>query len=107
MKWCAPLALNEPLRWRLEGRAYEKRLTAAEDATPLRVADPRRPGAGLRDRLLHPTEPALVGGAVDAIVVRYPRRSALLFGFVPWWMTFLVVSIVAAVVVRPFLRVRF
>ena len=69
----------------------------------------RRPGPGLWDRLLNPGEPGFAAGdSVRAVVVHQPLRSTPIFGFdIPWWLTFLIVSILAALVVRPLVKVRF
>ena len=49
-------------------------------------------------RVLHPGEPALApDAAATAITVHYPRRATPVLGLdVPWWLTFLVVSMATA-----------
>jgi hypothetical protein len=81
----------------------------AEDSARLAKVSERRPGAGLFERWLHPAEAAFASDSpVRAIVVEYPQRSTPLFGYdVPWWLTFFIVSMLAAVLARPWLRVQF
>ena len=48
--------------------------------------------------------------AVQAVVIHYleAKQTTPLFGInVPWWATFLIISMLAALVARPFLRVHF
>jgi len=87
----------------------EKQITGRSDPTPLRVVSVRRPGSSVWQRVLHPGEPALTGaGPIDAITVGYPRRSTPVLGVdVPWWLTFLIVSMATALAAKPFLRVQF
>ena len=56
-----------------------------------------------------PGEPGFAGDApVRSVDIRYPDRSTPIFGFnMPWWGTFFIVSMLAAVIVRPFLKVQF
>lgn len=97
-----------PLRWHVGGDLVEKSLVGG-GAPALRAVSALRPGPGLWDRLLFPGEPGFPrGSAVESVEVRYPPRSTPILGFdVPWWGTFLIVSMLAAIVARPFLRVQF
>lgn len=100
---------SEPLRFRV-GRAYvEKALATSDDTGTLRVVEPLRPGASWWDRLLHPAEPAFTStDDIASIDVRYPRRSTPILGVnMPWWGTFLIVSMLSALIARPWLRVQF
>ncbi len=87
----------------------EKRLDVADDPRALCSVSPRRPGADFWDRLLYPAEPGMSADApARALVVHYPRRTTPIFGFdIPWWLTLLIVSIIAALLLRPILKVRF
>ena len=60
-------------------------------------------------RLLHPAEAALPAAApVKRIDIQVAPRTTPVFGWnVPWWATFLILSIVVALLVRPFLGVQF
>ena len=100
---------SEPLRWQVGSESIEKTFIGAEDPGRLCTVSARRPGRGFWDRLLQPGEPGFdADSAVQGIAVRYPRRSTPVFGLdIPWWVTFIVVSMVAALCARPFLRVQF
>lgn len=97
------------LRWRLGEEAIEKRVDVAAESNLLISASTRRPGTGWWDRLLYPGEQALpAGSAAVGIEIEHPRRETPVLGAnVPWWLTFILGSIVAALVVRPFVNVRF
>ncbi|MFW6124713.1 MAG: hypothetical protein ACOC46_01085 [Pirellulales bacterium] len=97
------------LRWQFGPRVVEKQLALAENPRRLQRVSVRRPGAGILDRLLNPGEPGFgADSPVQAIVVRHPSRRTPVLGLdLPWWATFVLASIVAALVVRPLLRVRF
>jgi hypothetical protein len=73
------------------------------------VVSARRPDARLLERLLHPAEHAFdASAAVRAIVVHYPARATPILGLdVPWWLTFFIVSIVAALLAKPWIKVQF
>ena len=70
---------------------------------------PLRPGTGFVDRLLYPVERAFGGDSpVRAIEVRHPTRTTEIFGIdVPWWLTFLIVSMLFAFISKPFTKVQF
>jgi hypothetical protein len=97
-----------PLRWQVGSELVEKRLAGGGDPA-LRAVSAVRPGTGFWDRLLFPGEPGFAGAsAVESIEVRYPPRSTPIFGIdIPWWGTFLIVSMLAAILARPFLKVQF
>lgn len=97
------------LRWRLDGRTIEKDVRVAGNPDRLPAVNVQRAGRGLWQRLVHAGEPALpADGPVCAVRVHYPQRSTPIFGWdVPWWLTFLVASIVIAFLLRPVLKVRF
>ncbi|MCK4874016.1 MAG: hypothetical protein KAS72_14940 [Phycisphaerales bacterium] len=99
----------EPLGWRVGDTSVEKRLTVVGSENQLLTVNPRRAGPGLWDRIAHPGEPAFASDSpVQAVVVRYPDRVTPIFGLrIAWWVTFLVVSMLTALVVRPFLKVQF
>ncbi len=109
--------------WRLRPRAagtadvrclvgetsVDKRLTVAAEGAALQCVSPLRPGRSFWDRLLYPTESALAPDApATGVRIHYPARVTAVFGYdVPWWVTFLVASILSAFVLKPFLKVRF
>ncbi|REK09456.1 MAG: hypothetical protein DWQ37_18650 [Planctomycetota bacterium] len=97
------------LAWQIDGQTIEKRLDVSGDDVALSAVGVRRPGRGIVDRLLYPAEPALpAAGPVRGIEVQHAPRQTPLFGLdVPWWLTFVLGSIVAALLLRPILRVRY
>jgi hypothetical protein len=97
------------LHWRFDGQEVEKGLTIADAAAALAPVSARRPGSGWWDQILHPGENALDGTSpVRGITIHYEHRSTPILGWdVPWWLTLVVVSIVAALCVRPLVGVQF
>lgn len=87
----------------------EKSFIGTDDTARLCNVSPRRPGAGFFDRLIYPGEPGFGGDSpVQSVDLRYPPRSTPIFGIdMPWWGTFFIVSMLAAICVRPFLKVQF
>ena len=99
----------EPLRWRIGDEVVQMRIVGQAGAERLCAISARRPGHHFFDRLLNPGEPGLdAGSAVRAVEVHYPGRSTPIFGYdLPWWASFLIGSILAALVARPLLKVQF
>ncbi|MEX0677022.1 MAG: hypothetical protein WD063_08105 [Pirellulales bacterium] len=97
------------LVWRIGDESVEKRLDVDDGQERLAVVSTRRPGRGFWDRLLHPAEPAMPAESpVCGIQIEHPRRVVSVFGLdLPWWLTFLLASMVTALLIRPFLKVRF
>jgi hypothetical protein len=91
---------------RARGGSVEKTIAIAPEAARLVRVAARRPGPGAWDRLMHPGERGLPAGPVRAIEVHYPPRATPLLGWdAPWWLTFLIASMAAALVAKPILRV--
>ena len=97
------------LRWQLGDETIEKELAIAADAQRLERVSARRPGPGVFERLLHPGELGFDRAApIQEISVQYPPRATPVFGVnMPWWATFLIVSILVALLVRRPLGVQF
>jgi hypothetical protein len=97
------------LRWKLPQQTVEKTVAVADRREQLIAVDTRRPGPGWTGRLLHPGEPAFEASeGVRGIAVHYPRRSTPILGLdLPWWGTFLLVSLLAAVVGGRLMKVQF
>ncbi|MCC7476542.1 MAG: hypothetical protein IT425_14215 [Pirellulales bacterium] len=97
------------LRWKLPQQEIQKNITIASNRQQLLAIDARRPGPGWTDRLLHPGGAAF--GPTDTIRgidVQYPRRSTPLLGLdLPWWATFLILSVLAAILGGRIMRVQF
>jgi len=93
------------LRLRCGGDSITKQLVVGDDAG--RVS-PRRPGPGFVDRLLYPAErPFGSGSMVQSVSIAYPPRESRFCG-ADWWVVwFLVLSIVAALALKPIFRVKF
>lgn len=108
-KLSAVPARNVTLRWKIGDRMIEKQLAAADDVKRLASISVQRPGSGLIDRLLYPAEPGFDSNSpVKGIEVTHPLRSTELFSLdLPWWVTFLIVSMLTAVLVRRFFGVQF
>ena len=104
-------SLEEPgsLRWEIGKQVVEKRIVISDDMQRLQPINIRRPGPGWWDQFLYPGEPGLPrGGALRGIEVDYPRRQTPIFGLnVPWWATFLIVSMLSALAVKPLVGVSF
>lgn len=91
-----------------EAGTFEKQIVV-EKAGDLRFVSPLRPSGGSLERLFYPGEDALdAGSPVQSMEITYERRSTPIFGLdVPWWLTFFVVSIVGALLAKPFVGVQF
>ncbi|MAE62908.1 MAG: hypothetical protein CMJ18_01440 [Phycisphaeraceae bacterium] len=102
--------VEEPLRWTIDDATFEKRIAIAESPGRLAPVAPIRPGTGWFDRLVHPLEAGFESTSpVHRIDVTYPSRvvNEVLGYAVPWWLTFLVVSILVALLSRRWLGVQF
>ncbi len=99
------------IQWRLGDERGEKRVTVAHAKQAFCAVDWRVPGSGWWDRVMNPGEGGLASdSAVQGINLCYidQQRETPLFGLnFPWWLTFLIVSMLAAIVVRPLVRVQF
>ena len=102
---------NEPaeLRWQIGSEVIKKQLSVAEAAGPLIPVAVRRPTAVWWDQALNPLEPPCdADGPVRAIRIQHARRQTPIGSWnVPWWATFVIVSIVAAWIFRRPLGVTF
>ena len=97
------------LRWRLGDEVVEKELAVAAHAASLHPVSVNRPGPSFFSRLIHPGEPAFSSdSAVRSISVRHERRSNPILGLnLHWFMTFLIVSMLTAFLVRNVFGVQF
>jgi hypothetical protein len=107
------IRINEPrattLHWNLPRQKAEKTLAVAADRAQLAPVDATKPGPGRIHRLLHPGERGFKSADdIQEISIEYPRRSTPVLGLdLPWWATFFVVSVLAAVVGGRFLKVQY
>lgn len=98
------------LVWRLgEGAAVDKAVVVRDDAGRIEFVSPVRAGPSVWERLLYPGEPAFDRDSpVQRISVAYASRSTPIFGLnVHWIITLVVVSILGAFLVKPFMKVQF
>lgn len=97
------------IEWQVEPQTVGKSLAVSERPAALTPVSVRRPGTGWWDRLLHPVEDAFdAGSSVRGITIHHPSRSTPVFGWdIPWWLTMLIVSIIAAFLAGPILKVQF
>lgn len=97
------------IHWSLNSQDFDKTLAVSDGTDALSVVSVRRPGTGWWDRLLHPAEAGFdSASSVRGISVHHPHRSTPVFGWdIPWWMTVLVVSILAAYLAGPVLKVQY
>jgi len=104
-KTSAPAAVS----WRLAEQLVEKRVSVADNSVQLVAVSVRRPGSSWFDRLLHPGEPGFSADSlVRGVELQHPHRSTPVLGVdLPWWLTFFVVSMLAAVAAKPWLGVHF
>lgn len=102
----------QTLRCRVGGQTVEKTLRVVNRNSPadLQATSVVRPGPGLWDRVLHPGEPGFdEQSPVRSVELHYRRaRATPIFGVdVPWWATVLLTSMLAALLARPIIGVRF
>jgi hypothetical protein len=98
----------DQLQFDVAGEIVEKRLAVSSTGRDFIPVGPYR-SVNLLTQILYPIEPGLSQtGPVKGIVIHYPGRETLIFGWnIPWWLTFLVVSMVAAIAVKPLVGVKF
>ena len=102
----APLSLH----WDLDGQPLaEKSIVVSANEVALEPVCPRRPGAVWWEKLLYPKEPGFTSqDPVRGVSVQYPQRPWRVLGLpIPWWLTFLVVSLLAALAAKPLFGVKF
>jgi len=89
----------------------EKQLVvdAAGGKDALLFVSPMRPSTNFWDRLLYPGEAAFDGDSpIQSISISYGTRVNTICGFeFPWWGTFFIVSILAALALKPVIKVQF
>ncbi|MFQ5805520.1 MAG: hypothetical protein ACE5I3_03610 [Phycisphaerae bacterium] len=105
---------KEPLTLRFkldDGDIAEKQVMVSNNGATneLLFVSPRRVGTNFWDRLLYPGEPAFASDSpIQAISINYGSRTNTLCGLaIPWWLTFFVVSILAALALKPVIKVQF
>ena len=93
------------LRFHVNGRTLEKELVVGEG---LQRVSAERPGRRWTTQLLHPAEPRLTGAtSVTSIQIDYPASDSWYRGTNYWILSFFVVSMAAALLLKPVFRVTF
>lgn len=100
---------DEPLRFKAGDVEVAKSLRSADTTDSLTTISSLRPSSSFFEHLLFPGEDACDDDSpVRSVKVHYPQRTTPIFGVnIPWWGTFLIVSMLTAIVLRPFMRVQF
>lgn len=99
----------QALVWRYgPDEAVDKQIVVGDNGR-MAFVSPVRAGPNILDRLLYPGEPAFDSGSpVQRIAIYYPSRSTPLFGWdIHWLITLIVVSILGALLLKPFFKVQF
>jgi len=85
-------------------RQYSKTCSAG---TGFMRLSPKRPGHNLTDMLLYPLEkPFSAESAVASISVEYPARLSKIYGTGWWILYFCIVSMIFALLSKPFIKIR-
>jgi hypothetical protein len=95
---------NHELSFRIGDASYTKAFSAGEGFVRL---SPLRPGA--RDpftTLLYPLEKPFQTGAVRSILIDYPGRASKIHGSGWWLLSFCIISMIFALLSKPFIRIR-
>lgn len=93
------------LQFKIDGATIPKELVVG--APGQRVSEVR-PGRRWTSLLLHPVErPVPAASPITAIEIGYPDLDSWIYGSDFWIITFLVISMVVAIIFRPLFKVRF
>ncbi len=97
------------IRLEIPDAAPIEKQVVVDNTRHLRFVSPMRPAGSGFERFFYPGEPAFdAASPIQSIAITYDHRTTPVFGFnVPWWLTFFVVSIVGALLAKPFGGVQF
>jgi hypothetical protein len=97
------------MRWKLPQQTVEKSVAVSNDRQRLTAVDAERPGPNLTSQLLHPGEPGFSSSdVVRGVEIYHPQRSTPILGLdLPWWATFLLFSMLTAVLVGRCWKIQF
>ena len=97
------------IQWRIDSQVVDKSLAVSDETEVLSPVSVRRPGTGWWDRLLYSAEDAFgPSSPVQGIAIHHPSRSTPVLGWdIPWWLTVMLVSILAALLAGPVLKVQY
>jgi hypothetical protein len=100
---------SDRLQWHLNRDSIVKDLPISATEGFLLTANPIRPGALLWDRLSSPAERGLpTASPVSSIEIQLRARETPILGWnIPWWATFFVVAMIAALIAGKFLGVQY
>lgn len=114
-----PLRGTGDVAWRLRGEkpgdytlrfnagdaTYEKELVVGDAALAVSAM---RPAKVWTDQLLHPIEPPIDDDApIRSIIIEYPPVDSYIHGSNYWVLTFFIVSMAAALILKPVFKVKF
>ena len=104
---------SDRLQWHLSGNSpvgdlIVKELPICATDGLLLTANRIRPGALLWNRLLNPAEPGLPAASpVSSIDIQLQPRDTPILGWnIPWWATFFLVAMIAALIAGKFMGVQ-
>lgn len=97
------------LRWQIGNARVEKKISVVHEPTSLLAVNVRRPGPNWLDRLVHPGEPAFSSvSPVRAIEIAYAKRLTPFLGLdVPWWLSFVLLSMIFALLAGRLFGIRY
>lgn len=86
------------VRWRLDDTELLQEIAVADDPSRLVSVIARRPGPGVWDRLINPSQRAFAADSpVQSILVHYPERMTPFWIWnIPWWLTFTTIYLITA-----------
>jgi len=95
---------SRPIVFQVDNHRIEKEFAIGDGFTPVSI---ERPGLHWSDILMNPAEkPFVAESVVNSISIDYPDRPSKICG-TDWWVVyFFVVSMVFALIFKPFLKVR-
>jgi len=92
------------LRFKVGDSLVGKRITVGSGLMPVSM---KRPSLNIGDVILYPAEkPFAPSSPVQSIAISYPERSGMLTGSGNWVITLFIVSMLAALAVKPIFNVK-
>jgi hypothetical protein len=100
---------SDRLQWQLSDDSIVKELPISATDGLLLTANRIRPDHLLWNRLLHPAEPGIAAASpVSSIDIHLRARDTPIFGWnIPWWATFFLVAMIAALIAGKFMGVQY
>ncbi len=95
---------GQDLQFKIDDKLYSKQFSVGSGFQPTSL---KRPSGNLSDMLLHPREaPFASDSIVQAIEIDYPQRNSFTSGTNNWVIYWFIVSMLAAILAKPFLNVN-